>query len=256
MEVEIGNQITDTTKTTTTSLNEINDINNYDSLIQAISKGCLDTIICLKETIPDLQLNGSMWDKGFPFKVACANGHIHIARWLLNEIPEIDVSIDCEDALRYACREGHIEIVKWLYEINPTMDVSVCFFQPFTNACNNGHFEIARWLYDTFPRVREMIKNADGISGIFRYSTIYNYINYPEIVNWLKQIKIQSVKEIIYSLNVKRKDDSENCCICYEKSNIETSCGHYGCEDCLSLISDHTCPYCRQFITDYYKIVD
>jgi hypothetical protein len=136
------------------------------------------------------------------------------------------------------------------------MDVTVCFFQPFTNACNNGYIEIAKWLYATFPEVREMVKNAESVFGIFRYSMIYPWTNYPNIVKWLNQIKPQSVKEIIYSLNVKRTSNSENCCICYEKSNIETSCGHFGCEECLSLIPDHTCPYCRQFITDYFKIVD
>lgn len=247
------------TNTHNNNLFETRRNNNYDALIRAIGEGCLHTINLLKETTPNLQLNGTMWDRGYPFKVACANGHIHVARWLLKEMPDIDVSIDCEDPLRYACREGHIEIVKWLYEINPNMDVSVCFFQPFTNSCNNGNFEIAKWLYDTFPKVREMIKNADGVSGIFRYSTIYNYINYPEIVNWLKQIKPQSVKEIIYNPNVKKRNpnlESNNCCICYEKSNIETSCGHFGCEECFMLIPDHKCPYCRQFITDYFKIID
>ena len=231
---------------------------NYDTLIKAVSDGCLFTINLLKETTPDLQLNGTMWDRGYPFKVACANGHIHIARWLLKEIPEIDVSIDCEDPLRYACREGHIEIVKWLYEINPNMDVSVCFFQPFTNSCNNGHIEIAKWLYETFPEIREMIKNSDGVFDIFKYSVIYNYTNYPEIVNWLQQLNLQR-KEIIYNPNVKKRNlnlESNNCCICYEKSNIETSCGHFGCEECFSLISDHKCPYCRQVITDYFKIID
>ena len=230
--------------------------NNYDALIKAIGEGCLHTINLLKETTPNLQLNGTMWDRGYPFKVACANGQIHVARWLLKEAPGIDVSIDCEDPLRYACREGHFEIVKWLYDINPNMDVTVCFFQPFTNACNNGYIEIAKWLYATFPEVREMVKNAESVFSIFKYSMAYNYTNYHEIANWLKQIKPQSVKEIIYSLNVKRKSNSENCCICYEKSNIETSCGHFGCEECFSLIPDHTCPYCRQFITDYFKIVD
>ena len=33
---------------------------NYDTLIKAVSDGCLFTINLLKETTPDLQLNGTM----------------------------------------------------------------------------------------------------------------------------------------------------------------------------------------------------
>ena len=84
------------------------------------------------------------------------------------------------------------------------------------------------------------------------------------MVEWINSVRqgenaviYGAVKEIIYSLEVKRNSESEQtCCVCYEKADIETSCGHYGCEDCFTRIADPTCPYCRQFITDYFKLIE
>ena len=226
---------------------------NYEYLIMAIKFNMLDTIKWIHERKPEIEFSGTYRDKGFPFIVACAHGHLDIAKFLYEIIPNLDVSMDCEDPLRYACREGHLHIIKWLFEKNPGLNISACFYKPFTNACENGHLEIAKWIYSKFPLIREELHNQNvWLSKI--YSNVAD--KYPEVSNWLKKITLRSIKEIIYSLEVKRNENTEKCCICYETSNIETSCGHYGCEDCFSQIADHECPYCRQFITDYFKIVD
>ena len=94
------------TNTHNNNLFETRRNNNYDALIRAIGEGCLHTINLLKETTPNLQLNGTMWDRGYPC-VACADGQIHVA--LLKEAPEIDGPRLL--LIPYACREGHFEIV-------------------------------------------------------------------------------------------------------------------------------------------------
>ncbi len=232
---------------------------NDKSFIEACNKGNLDLLKWMIENDSDkcINISGTRWNKEFPFKVACANGHLDVAKWLLEIKPDIDISVDCEDTFRYACREGHVEIAKWLHEIKPDIDVSVCFYEPVRYACGYGYLELAKWLYETFPGI-----NLD-ICDQYTFPHI-NYLNYPEIVAWMNSVRnmvsdqrFGEVKEIIYSLEVKRNPERDTSCpVCYEKADIETSCGHYGCEDCFSRIPDHTCPYCRQFITDYFKIID
>ena len=119
-------------------------------------------------------------------------------------------------------------------------------------ACGYGYLELAKWLYETFPGI-----NLD-ICDQFTFPHI-NYLNHPEVVEWMNSVRNNNnngaVKEIIYSLEVERNLEKDtSCCVCYDKADIETSCGHFGCEDCFTKIADHTCPYCRQFITDYFKI--
>jgi hypothetical protein len=226
---------------------------NDRSFIEACNKGNLNLLKWMVDNDTDncINISGTRWNREFPFKVACANGNLDVAKWLLEIKPDIDISVDCEDPFRYACREGHIDIAKWLYEIRPETDVSVCFYEPVRYVCAYGYLELAKWLYSTFPGI-----NLD-ICDQFTFPHI-SYLDYPDIVEWMNSVNSRdngAVKEIIYSLKVERNLDKDTtCCVCYERADIETSCGHYGCEDCFTRIPDHTCPYCRQFITDYFKI--
>ena len=226
---------------------------NDRSFIEACNKGNLNLLKWMVDNDTDncINISGTRWNREFPFKVACANGNLDVAKWLLEIKPDIDISVDCEDSFRYACREGHLHIAKWLHEIRPETDVSVCFYEPVRYACAYGYLELAQWLYDTFPGI-----NLD-ICDQFTFPHI-SYLDYPDIVEWMNSVNsrdIGAVKEIIYTLEVERNLDKDtSCCVCYDRADIETSCGHYGCEDCFTRIPDHTCPYCRQFITDYFKI--
>ena len=227
-----------------------------NSFTEACRKGNLNLLKWMVNNDSEncINISGTRWNREFPFKVACANGHLYVAKWLIEIKPDIDISADSEDAFRYACREGHLDIAKWLYEVKPDIDISVCFYEPFRNACAHGYLELAKWLYDTFPGIDL------NICDQFTFPHI-SYLDYEHIVEWINSIKNShdngAVKEIIYSLEVKRNLEKDTTCpVCYCKADIETSCGHYGCEDCFSRIADHTCPYCRQFITDYFKIID
>jgi hypothetical protein len=229
---------------------------NTNTFTEACRKGNLNLLKWMVENDNNncINISGTRWNKEFPFKVACANGHLEVAKWLLEMKPDIDISVDNEDAFRYVCREGHIEIAKWLYEVKPDIDVTVCFYEPIRYACAQGYLELAQWLYETFPDIDL------NICDQFTFPHI-SYTDHPEIVEWINSIRYcennGAVKEIIYSLEVKINSElDQTCCVCYEKADIETSCGHYGCEDCFTRIADHTCPYCRQFITDYFKLVE
>ena len=242
----------------TNSIENLKQFINDKSFIDACAKGNLDLLKWMVNNDSDkcINISGTRWNKEYPFKVSCANGNLDVSKWLLEIKPDIDISVDCEDAFRYACRQGHFDIAKWLYEVKPDIDISVCFYEPVRYACGYGYLELAKWLYETFPGI-----NLD-ICDQFTFPHI-NYLNHPEVVEWMNSVRINNnsnngaVKEIIYSLEVERNLEKDTtCCVCYDKADIETSCGHYGCEDCFTKIADHTCPYCRQFITDYFKIKD
>ena len=242
----------------TNSIENLKQFINDKSFIDACAKGNLDLLKWMVNNDSDkcINISGTRWNKEYPFKVSCANGNLDVSKWLLEIKPDIDISVDCEDAFRYACRQGHFDIAKWLYEVKPDIDISVCFYEPVRYACGYGYLELAKWLYETFPGI-----NLD-ICDQFTFPHI-NYLNHPEVVEWMNSVRINNnsnngaVKEIIYSLEVERNLEKDTtCCVCYDKADIETSCGHYGCEECFTRIADHTCPYCRQFITDYFKIKD
>jgi hypothetical protein len=50
------------------------------------------------------------------FLYACKNGHLNIAKHMLQIKPTIDIS----DAFRWACKNGHLDVAQWLLQINPT----------------------------------------------------------------------------------------------------------------------------------------
>ena len=45
------------------------------------------------------------------------------------------------------------------------------------------------------------------------------------------------------------------CNICYSKSNVKTSCKHYGCEDCFIRWGRKNCPVCRRKVEYYIQII-
>ena len=57
------------------------------------------------------------------FRYTCANGHLHVAQWLLQVSKErgqdIDISANNDFAFRWAYNEGHYHIVKWLQSLKP-----------------------------------------------------------------------------------------------------------------------------------------
>jgi len=88
------------------------------------------------------------------FRWACENGHLEVAKWLLqlgNEMSSpIDIHGHDEHAFRWACANGHLEVAKWLWllgnEISSPIDIHAHDEYVFRCACKEGHLEIAKWL--------------------------------------------------------------------------------------------------------------
>ena len=48
------------------------------------------------------------------------NGHLEVAKWLVESYLQINVSADNNYGFRYACANGHLEVAKWLVQSYPS----------------------------------------------------------------------------------------------------------------------------------------
>lgn len=53
------------------------------------------------------------------FRLACHNGHLEVAQWLLTVKPTIDISAENDNAFRYACYYRHLNVAQWFISLLP-----------------------------------------------------------------------------------------------------------------------------------------
>ena len=61
----------------------------------------------------------------FRSRWACENGHLHVAKWLLQIKPNINISAKNEHAFRWACKNGRIHVARWLSTLNSSYQVQI-----------------------------------------------------------------------------------------------------------------------------------
>ena len=57
------------------------------------------------------------------FFATCSDGDIIAAKKLLNENPQINISVRDEEAFRSACHWGHLNVAEWLRTLKPYLYV-------------------------------------------------------------------------------------------------------------------------------------
>ncbi len=115
-------------------------------LITVIESGSLDVMkwLILKYSLI------STGDEYSHFSHACTFGHLHMAQWILETNPNININTNKAmfNHLFYCvCNYGYLHIAQWLLKISPTIDIN--YNSVFNKACHNKHLELAKWLYNT-----------------------------------------------------------------------------------------------------------
>lgn len=208
------------------------------------------------------------------FRWACLNGNIEIAQWLLSIKPTINIYAKDEFAFKQACENGHLNIVQWLFPLrnNQTLNLLSTSEEGFILACGHGHLEIAQWLLSIEPAINISSHNHKA----FKMAGFNSKIN---VAQWLQSlcpdiyvlvfknnqlIKFEVIGSMPFTQNTIKlpftnKEDME-CPICYEQVEVQTNCGHNFCASCITNYynkcnTDCKCPYCRQPVTKFTKIM-
>ena len=89
------------------------------------------------------------------FVKACKLGLLKLAKWMYNRY-SIDIHADVEAAFRWCCNNGHLDVAKWLVELGKStgnqIDIHVCNEYVFSWCCYYGHLEVAKWLISMEPK--------------------------------------------------------------------------------------------------------
>ena len=196
------------------------------------------------------------------FIICICNGNLRGAKQILKNHHTI-ISVNNEDIFRYACYKGHLHIAQWLYEIKPTLDISAEDDWAFKIACYNGYLQLAQWLY----QIKLTLNISANTEEAFRLACLDGHLDVAQWIQSLnlnkyiilhvenKKIKYRIIQTLNKSNTVLYKDQVDNCPICSETvCDIQTSCNHTFCESCIQTWFNsnqgQTCPYCRTCLSN------
>lgn len=92
--------------------------NNNDAFYWACKYGHLEVVKGLFPLLNKYKINKNNMEPWF--LVACEEGHhVEVAKWLLHENPELDITTDDDEAFHHACEEGHRLMATWLVSLRP-----------------------------------------------------------------------------------------------------------------------------------------
>ena len=238
----------------------------------ACENGYLEVAKWLLEIKPEIDLTV---DDNYAFSRACENDQMPVVRWIYEKIKEqnikengslpqneinaltnqmLGISSDNEYLFRYATLNNNYRVAKFLIEVKPDIDITINNHEIFESVCQNNFSRIAVLLtkinlkYTVEFEYDEFYSDSDDeTDGEYNYTYQSNFYPNKKIINWFNN-------DLFKCLGTKVMKEVDDCCICFEKSNVVTKCNHYICEDCLMRIKQRRCPYCRENLDSYYSV--
>lgn len=148
--------------------------------ILACKLGNLQVAYTIKQKNPNvIDLSKSQ----YAFEVACVNGQLLLAQWLLSEVPTID---NHKTAFFVSCSNGHVHVAEWILKVKPTIDIK----QAFRYACVKGRIKCVKWLY-LLNKVN--IQDYATSSELFRDCCLNEQF---EVCRWLLKKSSCDIKKI------------------------------------------------------------
>jgi hypothetical protein len=161
------------------------------------------------------------------FITSADNKHLHLIKFLFDQIPNIDIT-PLNVTFRTACVNDDFDMAQWLFETRPDIDIKTNNHTAFIMSCTNKQINIARLLNSLNPLEYEITIVDD------------------KLISW-KIVKILKIKST-NSIKIK-PDEIMDCLICHATlSNVITICSHMYCKTCISdwYKINETCPTCRK----------
>ena len=154
--------------------------NIMEELFDLIRKGNLDDIINyykINENNFDIVSNHKII-----FRYACSHNLVHIAKWLYDLNPNVDIKVYDEYAFDYACKNGNLEIAKLIYQIKPYINFCAGNINSFKGACENGQLHIVKWLVEIKP----FLGTSTANDFAFKYACINGHLDVLKFLFSLK----------------------------------------------------------------------
>jgi hypothetical protein len=122
--------------------------NKYDTLTYteafclANAHGHLDIVKYLVDQVPLIDIEHNDCEA---FRFACAHGHLSAVTWISDHY-DVDVHIGDEYAFMWSAINGHLEVSKYLWRHHPDIRLDIYNHYIFKTVCANGRLEVALWL--------------------------------------------------------------------------------------------------------------
>jgi hypothetical protein len=161
---------------------DLSEDNSYKNVFKTVCiNGHLDVAKWLLQLYPNIiresVLNTSVYSF---FGDVCQNGHLEMAKWLHDNYEYFDVDV-YRSAFCYACRYGHLDVAKWLVGVKPFLTKHIHKEQLFISVCKTGQLDVAKWVFTLFP----LINKISVLSDAFVKAGLGNHIH---VMLWLLEL--------------------------------------------------------------------